>query len=350
MIHCMKKKHFILVLFWWLLLPVTGIAQHIIETPLSQPSSLRGMSVVDAQTVWVSGSHGMVGRSVDGGHHWEWTQVKGFEKSEFRDIEAFDRQTAIIMSIGSPAYILRTIDGGTNWNIVFTDSTPGMFLDAMMFWNIQSGMVIGDPLQERFYIARTFDGGKTWTPIPELKRPEALPGEALFAASGSNIGKVSSSEAVFVTGGSHKRFFHKGGSIRLPVNDTTSTSGPNSIAVKNKKTMIIVGGDYLQKDETKHNCYTTSDGGKNWRQSQIPPTGYRSCIDHVRGNIWITCGLNGVDISYNNGETWDNISTSGFHTLRASKDGRVVYFAGQRKTGKLIMSDLKPKDQRSTNK
>lgn len=337
----MIRLYKLFVLLGIFLTPFNSVAQPISETALPVKSSLRGLSVVNAQTIWVSGSNGTVGRSLDGGHQWKWMQVKGFEKSEFRDIEAFDRQTAIIMSIGSPAYILRTIDGGTNWNVVFTDSTPGMFLDAMMFWNSQSGMVIGDPIQERFYIARTFDGGKTWTPIPEQKRPEALPGEALFAASGSNIGKISSAEAVFVTGGAHKRFFYKGGSILFPIHDTSSTSGPNAIAVKNKKTLMVVGGDYTQKDETQNNCFISKDGGKHWITPETPPTGYRSSVTHVRKSTWIACGLNGVDISYNDGKTWENISRQGFHAVQSSKDGRVIYFSGQHKTGKLLLSDVK---------
>ncbi|HML57215.1 MAG TPA: YCF48-related protein [Ferruginibacter sp.] len=337
----MNTIRFLFFCCMWILLPDTGLAQHITEYPVPHKTSLRGMSVVDAQTVWVSGSNGMVGRTVDGGNHWEWNQVKGFEKIEFRDIEAFDRQSAIVMGIGEPAYILRTIDGGKSWQVVFKDTTAGMFLDAMMFWNSRSGMVIGDPVDGRFFIARTFDGGVTWKRLPADKLPEALPGEALFAASGSNIGKASRAEAVFVTGGTHKRFFNKQGSITLPINDTSSSSGPNSIAVKNKKTMMIAGGDYLKKDQTSNNCFITLNGGKDWFSPKIPPSGYRSCIDYLRNKTWITCGLNGVDITFNEGETWENISSTGFHTLRASKDGSVVYFAGQNKTGRLKMADVK---------
>lgn len=73
-------------------------------------ASLRGLCVVDDNTVWVSGSGGTVGRSVDGGNNWTWMTVKGFEKADFRDIEAFDAKTAVIMGIASPAYILKTTD------------------------------------------------------------------------------------------------------------------------------------------------------------------------------------------------------------------------------------------------
>jgi len=77
-------------------------------------ASLRGLSVVNDNVIWVSGSQGMVGKSSNGGKNWKWMTVKGFEKTEFRDIEAFDGSTAIIMGIAEPAYILKTTDGGDN--------------------------------------------------------------------------------------------------------------------------------------------------------------------------------------------------------------------------------------------
>src|SRR5262245_56736609 len=70
-------------------------------------TSLRGLSVVNNNVVWVSGSNGMVGKSTNGGKNWRWMTVKGFEKNDFRDIEAFDANTAIIMAISEPAYILK---------------------------------------------------------------------------------------------------------------------------------------------------------------------------------------------------------------------------------------------------
>jgi hypothetical protein len=53
--------------------------------------SLRGLSVVDAQTIWASGNNGMVAKSIDGGSHFEWIKVTGYEKRDFRDIEGFDK-------------------------------------------------------------------------------------------------------------------------------------------------------------------------------------------------------------------------------------------------------------------
>ena len=79
--------------------------------------------------------------------------VNGFEKSDFRDIEAFDGNTALIMAVGEPAYILKTNDGGENWKVVYENKTKGMFLDAMDFANNREGIVIGDPINGKIFIA-----------------------------------------------------------------------------------------------------------------------------------------------------------------------------------------------------
>ena len=330
----MKRLFSLLLLFFF---TQNSFAQQIRILTDSTHSGFRGLSVVNNHVVWVSGSNGMVGRSIDGGETWKWMIVKGFEKTDFRDIEAFDKKTAVIMAVDEPAYILRTNDGGENWKIVFENNTKGMFLDAMLFWNDQSGMVIGDPIDHLFYIGRTFDGGKTWQNIPDKYKPVADSGEACFAASGTNIGKLKKSEAVFVTGGFSSHIFIRDKKIVLSIIQGKESTGANSIAIKNSKIMIVVGGNFLQKDSTNKNCAISTDGGSNWFQPTVPPTGYRSCVAFLKKNNWITCGLNGVDISNDDGKTWKKISAESFHVCQKAKKGNAVYFAGVNgRVGKLI--------------
>ena len=182
-------------------------------------TSLRGLSVVSDKVVWVSGSGGTVGRSVDGGTNWQWFTVKGFEKTDFRDIEAFDETSAVIMGIAEPAYILRTSDGGNTWKVVYEDKTPGMFLDAMEFWNENSGIVIGDPINNKIFIARSFDGGMNWKTIHVDKRPQVDSGEAMFASSGTNVRKLNKQEAVIITGGLRSRLLMRDDKIDLPIQE-----------------------------------------------------------------------------------------------------------------------------------
>lgn len=302
-------------------------AQQIVLLTEGTKSSLRGLSVVNNQTVWVSGSNGTVGRTDNGGISWYWFTVEGFEKSEFRDIEAFSNTDAVVMSSGSPAVILRTVNGGEDWHVVFKDTAAAMFLDAMEFWNSQSGIVMGDPIDGRFFIARTFDGGKSWQNIPPALRPVAAAGEAAFAASGTNIRKLTLQEAIFVSGGSQSNLFHRNEKKPLPFFNNEST-GANSIAIKNRKHFIVVGGDYLKADETNGNCFITEDGGRHWNPPQIPPSGYRSCVEYINSNTFITCGLNGIDLTIDGGKTWRNVSTNSFHVVRKAKKGTAVFFSG----------------------
>jgi photosystem II stability/assembly factor-like uncharacterized protein len=163
-------------------------------------TDIRGLSVVNDVVVWASGSNGTIGKSTDGGKTWKWSIVKGFEKRDFRDIEAFDALTAIVMVVDAPAYILKTIDGGETWKIVYENQTKGMFLDALEFWNEVSGIVIGDPIDNKVFVARTFDGGNNWVDIPDSYRPVADSGEAFFAASGTNVRALDRDESVLVSG------------------------------------------------------------------------------------------------------------------------------------------------------
>jgi photosystem II stability/assembly factor-like uncharacterized protein len=321
-----------------LIMTIPARAQTVKLLTSGSKTSMRGLSVVDDNIVWVSGSNGTVGKSLDGGTTWQWMKVKGFDSTDFRDIEAFDATTAVIMGIADPAYILKTIDGGDTWKVVFEDKRKGMFLDAMEFWNEQSGIVIGDPIDNKFFIARTFDGGDTWQNIPPQNYPVAEAGEACFASSGTNIRKLDKAEACFVSGGLRSRLYIRSKKIDLPILQGTESTGANSIAVKNKKTMMVVGGDFNTKDSSTKNCFITTDGGSTWAAPAAPPHGYRSCVEFLDGKKWISCGLNGVDYSTDNGNTWNWIAKDGYHVCRKAKKGKAVFFAGGGgRIGKLVI-------------
>jgi photosystem II stability/assembly factor-like uncharacterized protein len=333
-IQAMKPISIFIVL---LLTTISMSAQTVQLLTSGRKISMRGLSVPNDNTVWVCGNNGQIGQSLDGGITWKWSVIKGYENTEFRDIEAFDATTAVVMGIAEPAYILRTVDGGQNWTRVFSDSSKGMFLDAMEFWNSQSGIVIGDPVKGRFFIARTFDEGRNWQGIPENYRPLADSGEACFASSGTNIRALNKAEAIFISGGLSAHLFIRDKKIELPLGTRKESSGANSIAIKNKKTFMIAGGDFNEKDASSYNCIFTSDAGKNWQTPIEPPHGYRSCVVYLRKKQWIMCGLNGVDFTSDDGKHFKLISKDGYHVCAKSKKGKTVYFAGGGgRIGKLV--------------
>jgi photosystem II stability/assembly factor-like uncharacterized protein len=243
------------------------------------------------------------------------------------------------MAVGEPALILKTTDAGVTWKVVYRNDTPGMFLDAMEFWNDESGIVVGDPVEGKFFVARTFDNGNNWRPLTAGKLPEAGKGEAMFAASGTNVRALDRDEACFVTGGKMTRMFWKGDPVVLPLTSGQETQGANSIAVwyKNKKLphITVVGGDFNDPESREGNCTLSLDGGKSWIKPSNPPYGYRSCVEYITADKLVTCGITGVDVSLNDGINWNNISREAFHVCRKAKKGKVVFLAGAEKIGKL---------------
>src|SRR5215831_17437163 len=98
-------------------------------------ASLRGLSVINQNVVWASGTGGTVIKTNDGGKTWKVVVVPGAEKLDFRGIHAFDEKNALIMSSGpaeqGQAQIFRTQDGGKSWQKVFEEKRPGIFFDAI---------------------------------------------------------------------------------------------------------------------------------------------------------------------------------------------------------------------------
>ncbi|XHR92603.1 WD40/YVTN/BNR-like repeat-containing protein [Mucilaginibacter sp. UC70_90] len=222
-------------------------AQTITVLQQDKPTSIRGLSVVDDNTAWISGSKGYIAKTNDGGKTWNWQQIKGYEKSDFRDIEAFNDQEAVIMSSGTPSLILKTIDGGQTWHEKYRKTDTTYFLDAMDFADNLHGYILGDPINNKFLLLETKDGGETWN--ESKNAPDALPGEASFAASGTCL-RVSGKEAIYiVSGGSNARLISlqpyndQWQYSNLPLTHGKSSEGAFSISI-GQNAGIIIGGDY----------------------------------------------------------------------------------------------------------
>jgi photosystem II stability/assembly factor-like uncharacterized protein len=309
-------------------------------------SSFRGLSVPSDDVIWVSGSNGTVGRSVNGGTNWKWMIVHGFEKRDFRDIEAFDSATAIIMAVDNPADILKTTDGGKTWKVVFHKAQEGMFLDAMDCKNETTCVCIGDPITNFFTVLKSLSDG--FLLILKNSRTGDVIGaakdEALFAASGTNLKVLSQFSYAFVSGGStsnlyvvNLKTFKK---ISIPIIQGKSSTGAFSMFAVDLRSFYITGGDYTEYWKDSGNVVYTTNSGKTWQRSSVH--GYRSCIIQADKKTFITCGTNGVDISFDSCKTWQLIhgdgakGIDGFNVCTKSKTGKMVYFAGNGRIAKLI--------------
>jgi photosystem II stability/assembly factor-like uncharacterized protein len=337
-------------------------------------ASLRGVSVVDDRTAWASGSKGTVLRTVDGGKTWRAAKIPGAETLDFRDIEAFGADTAYVLAIGRPAKIFKTENGGESWTEQYTDDRPGIFLDALAFFDENNGLALGDPIEGRFVLISTSFGGRLWHSLPEAGRPAAEKGEGAFAASGTSLIFKDGYEIWFCTGGPVSRLFHSRDSGRTwesrpsPLLSGQASYGTFSLAFGDDANGIIVGGDYKDESAAVKNAAFTTDGGATWSLCPgKPPAGFRECVAFVPGTnpavkgrafgsplarrfyprastaevdprakpgapaaVAVTVGPSGSDFSLDMGKSWIPIAgPAGFHSVGFARNGSAGWAVGK---------------------
>jgi len=305
-----------------------------VKQSVNTTASFRGLAVVSEQVVWASGTGGTVIRTVDGGKAWDVITVPGAEKLDFRDIEAFDANTAYILSIGNGAdsRIYKTIDGGKTWKEQFRNTSEKAFYDAIACWDKKNCIAMSDPVDGHYVLINTTDS-ETWKPIVSNKLPAAKDGEAAFAASGTCLYINPANGHVFlISGGTDARVFRstdKGKSwtaATTPIVKGTAGSGIFSIAFRNDLHGTIVGGNYEKPNETGNTVSFSRDGGMTWYEGE-GLTGYRSAVAYIDDRTTIAVGTNGTDISYDRGGTWKKIGDENLNAV-ASKGNSAVWAVG----------------------
>ena len=290
---------------------------------------LRGVSAVSDRVAWASGADSTVLRTSDGGATWQRLNVTT-DQLDFRDIDAIDAQTAYVLSIGNGAAsrVYKTTDAGAAWKLQFKNDDPKAFLDAMSFWDADHGIVFGDSIDGQFWIMTTANGGRVWSRVPPKALPPVLPNEGAFSASGTNIAVFGKSHAWIGTGVAAKArvLFTANRGRTWMIAETPLSAGPSagifSIAFRDARHGVIVGGDYKKEGEAIDNLALTSDGGATWTLAK-GLSGFRSAVAYVPvltgssrlSNTLVAVGPSGSDYSTDDGRTWTRIAGPGFDTL-----------------------------------
>jgi photosystem II stability/assembly factor-like uncharacterized protein len=285
-------------------------------------AGFRGIHAVNAQVAWASGTNGTILRTENGGADWTKCAIPpDADKLDFRAIWAWDASNAVVMSAG-PGELSRlytTTDGCAHWTEYERNHDKDGFWDALVFSTIgdsHTGVLIGDPIRGRFDTA-TVTLGKGLQ--PEDSACAAAPGEAAFAASNSSVVVFGPGRYVLGTGG-------KGGprallspgcrAVSVPLAGGNESSGIFSLAFRDLKHGLAVGGDYKKPGESSGTSAWTADGGLHWTAASRPPHGYRSSVAwDADAKAWIAACTNGSDISRDDGRTWQPLDDGNWNAL-----------------------------------
>lgn len=329
--------------------------------------SFRGLSVVNDNIVWVSGSKGSVLRTTNSGKTWDTLNPKDYCHKDFRDIHAWNSKHAVIMSSGDSSVLLETKDGGVSWKLIYHDNRKGSFFDAI---DVQKNniLLVGDGIpNQNPYIILIDKNRKVhyfndfpFVHFEHFWHWACLAGRrndtfTFFAASGSNVqwfGKnrfgiipVSRDSSYYITGKYSKRKpmknwakeKYKSNSLmfdqlsNIPFK-SQKAGGAYSFLAIDKSTILAVGGSFYMPDSGNQSAFYSNDQGKNWQVASTSVSGYRSGLAyHPKTKLCISTGPNGTDFSTDKGKNWKTTQLGGFNVCAFSK--QYLWLAGSAKKG-----------------
>ena len=297
-------------------------------TATGSQARLRGLSAVSGKVAWASGSLGTVLRTVNGGRTWQQVGPPDTAALQFRDVEAFDADHAVILSIGTgeDSRVYVTSDGGRHWRLTFVNQEPTAFYDCMTFFDRRHGLALSDPVDGRFRIIATEDGGRSWR-IVQADMPPALADEFAFAASGQCLVSEGGRRAWFGSGGgAEARVFRsddRGESWK--VSSTPIRSGPSAgifaLAFRDKRHGLASGGDFLTPAASPDALALSDDRGKTWELVDDAPNEYRSGAHWVDNRAAIVVGPTGSDATFDRGRSWEGFDDGSFDTVDCTHHG-----------------------------
>lgn len=248
-------------------------------------STIRAIFPLNDNEVWFAGSNGRFGYTKNGGRNWFVDSIKiDSSNLDFRSLSITPNGYIYLVSVASPAIVLRTHKDSLNWEICFEDSSKDAFLDMILFKDNNHGFILSDPKENCFNLYFTKDAGSNWNKTPCAYIPQTLENEAPFAASNSNA-CWQSNTIYFLTGGIHgSRVFYSADNgqnwktSNLPIINGGKMTGGFSLDFYSSKTGLAVGGNWDSVLQKSQNICITKDGGITWNTLpyELP---YISCVN-----------------------------------------------------------------------
>ncbi len=316
----MKKKLLSLVA---LVTMATSFAQFTTQNaniPL-QSAGVRDFHVVSTDVAWVHFYDGSgnqtypryVGVTTNGGNNWTTRLVSNIPASGMvSDIYGFDADKAFIVTApasGSTANGLwKTTDGGASWAKQTGVFSSASFGNIVHFFNSTNGLVIGDPVNNKYEMYKTTDGGNTWTTLATAPVP-------LNADEYGYVGgKVSFGEHLWLTSNTG-RILHTANqgatwdSYFSPIDDFAGAESSGTMSFSSATYGLLVDNNGW--------LWYTEDGGANW-DIKDAVNYYNGDVKYIPGtsNSFITTGIAvdstlglGTAYSTDGGNTWINIDS-----------------------------------------
>jgi photosystem II stability/assembly factor-like uncharacterized protein len=327
-------------LFFFLFVTKICFAQWFWQNPLPQGNTLNDVCFVDENTGWAAGGKGTFLKTNDGGLNWlpqnigesldiqslnflnqnigwllgviveinnpinqiykttnggiNWFLQAEFDTSLFTKIQFVNTNTGWAIAGSGWALILKTTNGGDDWNFQTTGQMGDYIFEDCFFVDENIGWIVGENFttsNERGLILKTTDGGGSW--ISQASTVDYSIDKVYFVDA--NHGWAISQNEVLRT---------TDGGTNWTVNAIISSVWLNSIHFIDEFIGFVVGNDLSGQ------IYKSTNGGINWDQQSIGNPGVVD-VFLTKPTECFVVGNDGVILKTTNGGTdWTNQTIS----------------------------------------
>jgi len=271
------------------------------QAKIAVSDSLLDLDFTDSLTGYVSGIHGTLLKTTDGGKNFTYLIPK-MNRSLYA-ISFINSTTGI--AVGDSGTILRTTNGGATWNWIYSGTYRN--LRRVYFYDQKNvGFITGGVGT----LLKTTDGGITWTNIS----PTTTDGLYGIFFTSANNGYVSGLNGTILR-------TTDGGNTWTSQNSGISL-GPTilgSIYFTDKNHGIIVGGIGNPAYKPDPVILRTEDGGENWMRVKCPTNGdvlsQVKFVDDKTGYIVGGSVINNTGLllkTIDGGKSWEKIALSSY--------------------------------------
>ncbi len=281
-------------------------------------SWLHSVYFISEEKGWIVGSNGTFLYTNDAGK--TWLKKKKFTEDTILDVHFFDNKNGWILcerniySLGdkSPAYLLKTSNGGETWDRVeFVEGTGRERISGFFFDKSEVGFAVGEA------------GSIFSNPVEKLVWKKQSSPSRFLLLDGSF--QDSSNGCLIGAGGSI--FFTKNGgeTWNSPIVSGNPKNRFNSIFFANSKTGWVAGSE--------GKIFFSSNGGRLWREQKSNVTNDLTDIAFFDSSRGFAVGNDGIIAqTQNGGNVWRSIQLDTKHKLEKifliGKSGWIVGFGG----------------------
>jgi photosystem II stability/assembly factor-like uncharacterized protein len=198
--------------------------------------------------------------------------------------------------------IFHSNDSGKTWVLQFHDSSNPYFFDFIKFFNVENGIAVADAISPNspMTILKTSNGGNNWNIINNSYMIGENAKDVFYQISFPTL------LTGFIAGNKSNKLYKTsdGGynweEIQLPFFNDFSL-----VSFYNDKLGFIIGSENL----SKIGLYRTTDGGVNWKRIEIVPKTSVCDIEflpNMPNNIWFS-DYDNLYFSADTGDTWSII-------------------------------------------